>query len=74
MTPNFLEGKDAFTKEEEKHSRRVARARGYTEIFNHRAKEFRFLKGPVPEYRLAHISQAYYCCCILANFTKQLVQ
>ena len=34
----------------------------------------RVLKTPIPEYRLAHISQAYYCCSVLANFTKQLVQ
>ena len=74
VTPPRLEGKDAFTREEEKDTRVITKARSFTEIMNHRVKTFKFLRGPVPEYRLAHISQAYYCCSVFANFTKQLVK
>ena len=56
MTPPRLQGKDAFSREEEQMSRDITRARCYTEIMNRRVKQFKFLKGPIPEYRIAHIS------------------
>ena len=74
MTPPRLQGKDAFSREEEQMSRDITRARCYTEIMNRRVKVFKFLKGPIPEYRIAHISQVYYVCSVLANFSRQLVR
>ena len=37
-------------------------------------KTFKFLKGPIPEYRMRFISQAFYVCFVLANFSKVLVK
>ena len=44
MTPPRLQGKDAFSREEEKMSRDITTARCYTEIMNKRVKQFKFLR------------------------------
>jgi hypothetical protein len=74
LIPPFLHGRPQFTLEETQLTKVLTKARIHIERYNQRFKIYEFLRGPIPQYHLAILSQAVTVCCFLANFSPILAE
>ena len=74
MIPPFLGRRKSLTLREEALTKVISKARIHIERWNHRMKQFLFVKGPVPSVKKNLLSQAVYVCAMLANFSQVLAK
>jgi hypothetical protein len=74
VIPPFLKGKQAFSPEETRKTKLIAKARIHVERFNRRLKSFKLLTGIIPLTLLPMLSQIIFVVCCLVNFQKPLAK